>query len=82
MSTKARKSVQWGVKIGRTIRPLPKVRKVSDAYIYAAKFNTEPRAAKASVVYRNSDDELWRTWIGEHEQPTQLTLDLSMQSRS
>ncbi|MBF6334238.1 hypothetical protein [Nocardia transvalensis] len=68
------KRVQWGVKIGRTIRPLPYARGAADAAIYAAALRNA--STKAVVVYRNSEEGMWRSWNGEDELPTQLTLDL------
>ncbi|MFI9506794.1 hypothetical protein [Nocardia sp. NPDC052566] len=66
------KRTQWGVMVGRIIRPLPHATTAAEAHICAAKVN----AVKTVVVYRNSNREMWRTWIGEREQPTQLAFDL------
>ncbi|MFI9506200.1 hypothetical protein [Nocardia sp. NPDC052566] len=68
--------VQWGVMVGRVIRPLPHARTVADAMIYLCKVDAGASHSKVVVVYRNSDSDMWRTWIGEREQPTQLAFDL------
>ncbi|WP_433679979.1 hypothetical protein [Nocardia sp. CA-119907] len=69
----ARKPVQWGVLIGETVRSLPKARNVTDATLYASKLTT-PQGAKTPVVYRHSDDNMWRRWIDKAPVPTQLAL--------
>ncbi|MFE9581906.1 hypothetical protein ACFYO1_36405 [Nocardia sp. NPDC006044] len=70
-----RKQVQWGVLIGRSVRPLPKARNVTDAVLYACHLKTR-RNVKTAVVYRDSESETWRKWIDETPVPTQLALDL------
>ncbi|QIS09390.1 hypothetical protein [Nocardia arthritidis] len=70
------KTRQYGVKIGRNIRPLPNARNATDAAICASRHGGTGEA-KAIVVYRNSDRDLWRTWRGDQQVPTQLDLDLS-----
>ncbi|MGY4101318.1 hypothetical protein ACW2Q0_17460 [Nocardia sp. R16R-3T] len=74
----ARKPVQWGVLIGEQVKPLPKARNVTDATLYASNLNTA-RGSKVVVVYRDSDEELWRRWIDEAPVPTQLGLDFDIQ---
>ncbi|MGY4103719.1 hypothetical protein ACW2Q0_29785 [Nocardia sp. R16R-3T] len=77
MST--RKPVQWGVKVGRSVRHLPNISNITQALLIADKIACGGQSAKHLVVYRHSDSEMWRSWIGDREQPTQLTLDLSGQ---
>jgi hypothetical protein len=71
-----KKSVQWGVLIGETVRPLPNARNVTDATLYACNLTTGNRGVNAAVVYRDSDTEMWRHWIDERTVPTQLALDV------
>jgi hypothetical protein len=72
MTTKSR--VQWGVMTARRITPLPAARTAADAWIYVAALKN--KTTKTTVVYRNSDQDMWRTWLAEEGQPTQLALDL------
>jgi hypothetical protein len=74
MST--RTTVEWGVLIGETVRALPKARNVTDATLYACNLTTGKRRVTAVVVYRDSDSEMWRTWIDNTPVPTQFALDL------
>ncbi|GAB2699737.1 hypothetical protein [Nocardia thraciensis] len=66
--------VQWGVLVDRVVRPIPTARTAADAWIYVAALKN--RMTKKTVVYRNSDQDMWRTWLAEAEQPTQMSLDL------
>ncbi|WP_280312294.1 hypothetical protein [Nocardia abscessus] len=70
-----RKTVQWAVLIGETVRPLPKAQNVSQAYLMADKPSYRPReGGKAVIVYRHHDREMWRRYNADTPVPTQLAL--------
>ncbi|MEV6274458.1 hypothetical protein [Nocardia sp. NPDC051832] len=69
------KPVLWGVLIGRSVRPLPKARNVTDANLHATSI-TITKGVKTTVVYRHSEREMWRKWSNEETVPTQLGFDL------
>ncbi|MEV0061249.1 hypothetical protein [Nocardia sp. NPDC050718] len=61
----------WGLLVGETVKPLPKVRGASDAYVAAAK----ARKPWPEVVYRHHPTDPWRTFYSDDEVPTQLEFD-------
>ncbi|WP_280407991.1 hypothetical protein [Nocardia brasiliensis] len=77
MSTKNR--AQWGAKIGRSVRPLPAARCLTDAKLFASQLKGIPKDARPVVVYRYSVNEMWRTFNGRTEVPTQLEFDWTSQ---
>ncbi|MFD6272384.1 hypothetical protein [Nocardia asteroides] len=60
----------WGLLVGETVKPLPKVTGPAGAYIAAAKTRPAP-----TVVYRHDNTEPWRTFNRDTEVSTQLEFD-------
>ncbi|MGW0245378.1 hypothetical protein ACWDYH_01915 [Nocardia goodfellowii] len=71
----AKKRAHWGVKVGRSVRPLPNARCLTDAQLFASQLKGVPKEAKPVVVYRYSANEMWRTFNGRTEVPTQLEFE-------
>ncbi|WP_278260602.1 hypothetical protein [Nocardia sp. AG03] len=70
MSTNPHKAKHWGLLVGETVKPLPRVRGAADAYVAAAK--SRPAA---EVVYRHDSTSQWRMFSTDTEVPTQLEFD-------
>ncbi|MFE5480791.1 hypothetical protein ACFQ9R_34180 [Nocardia sp. NPDC056541] len=70
MTTDPANAKHWGLLVGETVHPLPKARGPADAYIAAAKDRRD-----TDVVCRHNTTAPWRTFIGDHEVPTQLEFD-------
>ncbi|MEV2226229.1 hypothetical protein AB0E01_41190 [Nocardia vinacea] len=73
MST--RKTVQWGVLIGETVRPLPKARNVTQALLMAEQpSNQGKRGGKPVVVFRDHEHDMWKRYRDNTPVPTQFSL--------
>ncbi|MET7772392.1 hypothetical protein [Nocardia sp. NPDC005366] len=73
MST--RKSVQWGVLIGETVRPLPKAQNVTQALLMAEQpSNRGKRGNKPVVVFRDGEHDMWKRHRDNTPVPTQFAL--------
>lgn len=76
-----REPVQWGVLIGRSVRPLPQARHLTAALLFAERA-TRGAQPKSLVVYRRSDEDLWRMWSTDKPIATQLSFDLADEEAS
>ena len=69
------KTVEWGVLIGETVRPLPKAQNVSQALLMAEKpGNRGRRGSKPVVVFRDGAHDMWKRWRDNTPVPTQFAL--------